>query len=43
MVFIVFMVELLLVVVGFALQDGEGTIELFDENQAHHLVAEGHG
>ena len=29
--------------IGFAFQNGEGTIELFDEDQAHHLVAESHG
>ena len=29
--------------IRFAFQDGEGTVELLDENQAYHLVAEGHG
>ena len=29
--------------IGFALKDSEGTIELLDKNQSHHLVAEGHG
>ena len=30
-------------VIRLAFQDGEGAIELLDENQAYHLVAEGHG
>ena len=29
--------------VGFTLQDGEGAVKLFDEDKAHHLVAECHG
>ena len=30
------------VVVGFAFEDGEGAVELFGEEEAYHLVGEGH-
>ena len=30
-------------VIGFPLDDGAGTVELFGEDEAHHLVREGHG
>ena len=33
---------LLFVVVGFVVEDGEGPVELFGEQQADHLVGEGH-
>ena len=33
----------LFVVVGFALEDGEGAVELFHKDEAYHLVVEGHG
>ncbi len=29
--------------VGFAFQNGEGAVKLLNENQPHHLMAEGHG
>ena len=33
---------MLVVVVGLVVEDGEGAVELFDEEEAHHLVVEGH-
>ena len=32
-----------LVVVGFVVENGEGTVELLGEDEADHLVGEGHG
>ena len=32
----------LLVMVGLAFDDGAGAVELFGENQTHHLMGEGH-
>ena len=32
----------LFVVIGFALDDGAGAIDLFGEDEAYHLVGEGH-
>ena len=29
--------------VGFAFQNSEGAVKLFDKDESHHLVAEGHG
>lgn len=29
--------------VGFAFQNSEGAVKLFDKDKSHHLVAEGHG
>ena len=29
--------------IGFALQNGEGAVKLFNEDESHHLVAESHG
>ena len=29
--------------IRFALQNGEGAVKLLDEDEPHHLVAEGHG
>lgn len=34
--------DLLLVMIRLAFHDGEGAVELLYENQAYHLVAEGH-
>ena len=31
-----------LVVIGFVVQDGHGTVDLLGEEQAYHLVREGH-
>ena len=33
----------LLMMVGFAFQNGEGAIKLLDKDESHHLVAESHG
>ena len=30
------------VVIGFVVQDGHGTVDLLGEEQAYHLVREGH-
>ena len=35
------MMMTLLVVVGFALDDGAGAVELFQKDGTHHLVGEG--
>ena len=32
----------LFMMIGFAAQDGHGAVELLDEEEAHHLVGEGH-
>ena len=33
----------LLMMVGFAFQNGEGAVKLLNKDESHHLVAEGHG